>query len=126
MYRSSVLSVFPPRFTIQARRVPATAICVTPPPVLVESAPHVPLPLTSAALRVRTFQTKTLVHVEPPSTAYATRGPSIAIDSIHPFVFLTWATGPGAAEAGSARASSRAESATMRTRRSSGRRSKNP
>jgi hypothetical protein len=62
--------VFPPRFTIHASRVPATAISVTPPPVLVESAPQVPLPLTTAALCVFTFQTKTFVQpVPPPATA---------------------------------------------------------
>jgi hypothetical protein len=55
--------------TIQARRVPATAISLTPPPVLVESAVHVPRPLTLVALPFRTFQAKTLVHVGPPLTA---------------------------------------------------------
>jgi hypothetical protein len=52
--------------TIHASRVPAIAIWVTPPPVLVESAAQVPFPLASAALPVLTFQTKTFVHLVPP------------------------------------------------------------
>jgi hypothetical protein len=55
--------------TSQAKRVPATAIWVTPAPVLVESATQVRFPLTSAAVCVLTFQTKTFVQSAPPSTA---------------------------------------------------------
>ena len=62
--------MFPPWFTTQASRVPAIAISVTPPPVLVESAPQVAGPLASAAEPVSTFQTTTFVQPPPlPSTA---------------------------------------------------------
>jgi hypothetical protein len=47
--------------TIQAMRGPASAICTTPPPVLVESASQVPAPLISQPACVKTFQTKTLL-----------------------------------------------------------------
>jgi hypothetical protein len=64
--RRSLLSELPPMFAIQATRFPATASWATPAPVLLESASHVPRPLTRMTRALARFHAYTRLQAGPP------------------------------------------------------------